>query len=134
MTFLFKSIASWTLLLLILIQFIPLNRINLAPDSTFPAPDTIKNALKRSCYDCHSNETRWNGIAYIAPVSWWISGIVASGRTALNFSTSNDKNKAKIRKVLTEISVHYPLYYLWQPDAQLSLIETNLLMKWLTES
>jgi hypothetical protein len=131
MTFSFKSIASWTLLLLLILQFIPLNRINVPADSTITAPDPIKKVLKRSCYDCHSNETRWTGFAYIAPASWWISGIVASGRKALNFSTASNKNRAKIRKVISGKQAHYQLYYLWKPDAQLTLTETNLLMKWL---
>jgi hypothetical protein len=132
MTVLFKSIASWTLLLLILIQFIHLNRSNPPAFINSPAPDQIKNALKKSCYDCHSNETRWTGITYMAPVSWWLSGMVASGRTALNFSTSNRyKNKAKIRKVISENASHYQLYYIWEPDAQLTVTETGQLMKWL---
>jgi hypothetical protein len=131
MTFSCKSIASWTLLLLMLMQFIPLKRINPPAVSTIQAPEIVKKALKKSCYDCHSNETRWTSIAWIAPVSWLASSIVASGRSALNFSAWNNKKRSEIRKVISEGSVHQRLYYLWKPQAQLTTAETSTLLEWL---
>jgi len=62
----FKSIAGWTLLLLILIQFVPLRRINPPATESFKAPQPIRRILKNACYDCHSYETRWPKAAYIA--------------------------------------------------------------------
>ena len=131
MAFSFKSIASWALLLLLLMQFIPLNRTNPAPVSSMQAPNVINNALKKSCYDCHSNETRWPAIAWIAPTSWLASGIVTSGRNALNFSAWNNNKKREIREVIVGRAAHQGLYFLWKPDAQLTVTETNALLKWL---
>ena len=42
--------------------------------------------LKRSCSDCHSNETVWPWYTQIAPVSWLMARGVAEGRKAVNFS------------------------------------------------
>lgn len=50
------------------------------------APAKIDAVLRRACYDCHSNETRWPWYTYIAPVSWLIERDVELGRKELNFS------------------------------------------------
>jgi hypothetical protein len=131
MTFSFKSITSWALLLIILMQFIPLNRINPLAVSDIQAPDLVKKGLLRSCYDCHSNETRWPAFAWIAPASWLASRSVASGRAALNFSAWNNKKRSKIRKVISEKPAHQQLYYLWNPDAKLTIKETTATLEWL---
>jgi hypothetical protein len=131
MTFSLKSTTSWALLVLILMQFTPLKRINPPTVSVIQAPDNVKIALKKSCYDCHSNETRWPALAWIAPASWLASGIVTSGRNALNFSTWNNKKRAKIRKTLSEGSAHQQLYYLLRPERQLTATETGTILQWL---
>jgi len=131
MTFSFKSITSWSLLSLILMQFIPLNRINPPAGADIGAPDLVKNALKRGCYDCHSNETHWSGIAYIAPLSWLVSDIVTSGRKALNFSAGYKEKNSEINRIISERPAHQRLYYLWKADAQLTDSETSALLKWL---
>jgi len=137
MTFSIKSIASWSVIVLILIQFIPLNRINPPANPKIQLPDTIKSSLKKACYDCHSYETQWTQIAYVAPASWLACSIVSSGRTALNFSTLNKNQRGellltmKIRNVVKKGSAHQQLYYLLKPEAQLSTTETKSLLQWL---
>ena len=141
MTFTLKSIASWTLLLLILMQFIPLNRINPPVVSDFQTPLVIKSSLKKACYDCHSNETRWTAIAYIAPVSWLLSSTVSSGRNVLNFSRWNNGTNAQTRSqraaiisILNYGTMHQQLYYRWRSDAQLTDHETKTVLSWLNGS
>ncbi|MEI8185105.1 MAG: heme-binding domain-containing protein [Chlorobiaceae bacterium] len=141
MTFSLKSMVSWTLLVLMLMQFIPLNRINPPVSDDVQTPFIIKSLLKKACYDCHSNETRWRGIAYIAPISWVLSSTVASGRNVVNFSLWNNKKKeqikvqqAEIRKVIAEGPVHQQLYYFWNSEAQLNTRETQVLIQWINES
>ena len=136
-----KSFASWSILLLILIQFIPLNRTNPPALSDFNAPDAIKCSLKKACYDCHSNETRWTRAAYIAPISWLVSGTVSSGRNILNFSMWNNKKTTEtirqtmnIRKIIREGPAHQHIYYLWKPEAQLTKQEIGTILNWLDSS
>ena len=49
-------------------------------------PSEVVSILKRACYDCHSNETKWPAYSYVAPVSWLVQKHVADGRRQLNFS------------------------------------------------
>ena len=49
-------------------------------------PPAIDSLLRRSCYDCHSAETKWPLYARVAPVSWLIARDVVQGRSDLDFS------------------------------------------------
>jgi hypothetical protein len=51
-----------------------------------PIPDRVQTVLRRSCMDCHSNETQWPWYSYIAPVSWGVVGDVNNGRDHMNMS------------------------------------------------
>jgi hypothetical protein len=137
----FKTIASWTVLLLMLIQFIPMNRINPPVYSDIQAPDPVKKYLKKACYACHSNETEWAHIAYIAPASWLVSAKVTSGRNVLNFSIWNNKNNAensrqkrKMSRIVLEGTSHQRLYYTLKPKAQLTEQESKVVLDWLNAS
>jgi hypothetical protein len=78
--------------LLITIQFFRPERSNPALDPSgditaqVPVPSAVRSILKRSCFDCHSNETRWPWYTNIAPVSWLVANDVKEGRAHLNFS------------------------------------------------
>lgn len=85
-----KIVAGLALLGLvgfIAIQFIPVNRDNppVVNEPKWDSPQT-KALAERACYDCHSNETKWNWYSKIAPVSWYVVHDVHEGRAALNFS------------------------------------------------
>ena len=41
---------------------------------------------ERSCYDCHSNLTKWRWYSNVAPASWFVQHDVEEGRGNLNFS------------------------------------------------
>lgn len=58
------------------------------PPSTAPfeGPPEVMKILRRSCYDCHSNETKLVWYDRIAPASWLVNKDVEKGRKALNFS------------------------------------------------
>ena len=38
----------------------------------YTVPDNVQAILKQSCYDCHSNNTRYPWYANVEPVGWWI--------------------------------------------------------------
>ncbi len=46
----------------------------------------VESILRRSCADCHSNQTRWPWYSNVAPVSWFVIDHVNHGRRHLNFS------------------------------------------------
>ena len=134
MTLSLKSIGSWSVLSLMMMQFIPLNRINPPVVSDVQTPYAIKTSIKKACYDCHSNETRWTGIAYIAPISWLVSSTVSSGRNVVNFSIWNNEKRelkqADIIRVIAEGPLHQRFYYICNPEKQLDTRETKIITEW----
>jgi len=49
-------------------------------------PDDVQTILKTSCYDCHSNNTKYPWYANIQPVAWWLDDHVVEGKKEINFS------------------------------------------------
>ncbi len=88
----FKKIALYTAVVLVLIQFIRIDKTNqaLTLQNDFiqvsGADQEIASILKASCYDCHSNEVTYPWYTNIAPVSWWIKHHINEGSEHLNFS------------------------------------------------
>jgi hypothetical protein len=83
-----KRIFLGSLAVFIAIQLVPVDRADPPVDPTKklqPPPD-VEAILRVSCYDCHSNETRWPWYAYVAPVSWFVANHVHDGRRHLNLS------------------------------------------------
>ena len=127
------------LLILIAIQFIRPEKTNppVNEKTTLKAPENVMEILKRSCYDCHSNETVWPWYSNIAPLSWSIISHVNDGRKALNFSnwTKIDpkiKEKRIKRAIKTTANGMMPLStYLWlHEDAKLSKEDKEVLKAW----
>jgi hypothetical protein len=127
------------LLILIAIQFIRPEKTNppVNEKTTLKAPENMMEILKRSCYDCHSNETVWPWYSNIAPLSWSIISHVNDGRKALNFSnwTKIDpkiKEKRIKRAIKTTANGMMPLStYLWlHEDAKLSKEDKEVLKGW----
>jgi len=50
-------------------------------------PDDVQHILKASCYDCHSNNTRYPWYWQIQPVMWFMNGHIEDAKDDLNFST-----------------------------------------------
>ena len=74
------------------IQFVPVEGIGANPDERFEvqAPPEVMAILRESCFDCHSNETRWPWYARLAPGSWLMVRDVRKGRARFNFSEWGD--------------------------------------------
>jgi len=49
-------------------------------------PAKVATVLRRSCQDCHSNQTHWPWYSYVAPVSWIVANDVHAARRQMNFS------------------------------------------------
>ncbi|HEX4309205.1 MAG TPA: heme-binding domain-containing protein, partial [Acidobacteriaceae bacterium] len=50
------------------------------------APPEVKQILRSSCYNCHSNETRLSWFDEPAPAYWMVARDVRMARAKLNFS------------------------------------------------
>jgi cytochrome c len=51
-----------------------------------PVPAPVMSTVRRACFDCHSDETRWPWYAGMPMASWFIERDVKAGRGQVNFS------------------------------------------------
>ena len=125
------------LALFLIIQFVPVDQHNPPVEAEVPASPEVRSVLRRACYDCHSNETRWPWYSRIAPASWLIAHDVNEGREVLNFSTWNRLATKKRIHALHESWEEVeegempPWFYLLpHPDARLSEGDRAALRDW----
>lgn len=89
------------LAVLILIQFIrpEKNLGELHTETDFmlvsEVPDNLTSIFLNSCYDCHSNHTRYPWYSNVAPISWYLNKHVEEGKAHLNFSSWGIMDKAQ---------------------------------------
>lgn len=132
-----KAALLGILVVTALLQTVQPDRSN--PEITAPleAPPEVMAVLRRACYDCHSNETRWPWYSYLSPVSILVANHVQEGRRHLNFSDWSSWDAAKQMHASSEIlevleTGEMPLksYLLLHPDAELSAADKALLRSW----
>lgn len=102
-----------------------------------PVPAAVSSVLRRSCFDCHSDETRWPWYARAIPISWLISHDVDEGRGQLNFSRWTEYNVYDRADLLDSVceqvqTGEMPIwqYRLLHRDAALSTTEADTVCSW----
>jgi hypothetical protein len=100
-------------------------------------PPAVQTTLRRACYDCHSNETRWPWYSSVAPVSWFVIGHVNDGRRRLNFSEwdAHDRRTPTppFGRICQEVSgggMPLSSYLLLHDDARLTPADVSQLCAW----
>lgn len=130
--FVLKRAALAGLGLFLLIQFVPYGRTHGNPPVTRAARWSSRKGeqiAQESCYDCHSNLTKWRWYSNVAPVSWLLAHDVEDGRGALDFSEW-DRGQPPVGKVVDQVNGGGmpPLQYkLAHPSAALSESEKSQL-------
>jgi len=122
-------------------QFVPVVRSN-PMERNFPdAPAEVQTLMRRSCNDCHSNETNWPWYAQVAPVSFLVARDVKEGRKKLNLSVWDRYDDVRIARKKNEIAKEVgrgnmpPWYYVpLHPEAKLSAQERELIVMWANKS
>ena len=129
--------AAGALLLLLLMQLVPAEGTNPPVISDIDAPAEIREILRRSCYDCHSHETRWPWYSYVAPMSWFVVDHVDDGRADLNFSDwpvfdfeAQDLAFEDIEQQIEQGEMPLTSYLLLHPSARLSDDDRRRLLRW----
>jgi len=124
--------------LLVAIQLVPSGVINPASKGEVFAPPEIQNTLRRSCYDCHSNQTQWSWYSHVAPFSWAVARDIERGRRQLNFSEWGDYYPVTRRRKLQwmgralQQEAMPPLSYrLIHPSSRLSPQDRAQLERWI---
>ena len=120
------------------IQLVPIHRTNPPVTSEIQVSADVHAVLKRACYDCHSNETRWPWYAAIPPASWLVVRDVTIGRKEMNFSnwtlysTAVRTRKARwMNRSLQQENMPPWEYRLVHPDARVTEAERIELERWL---
>jgi hypothetical protein len=100
-------------------------------------PTEIGSILRRSCYDCHSNETVWPWYSNVAPASWLVADDVSKARRMMNFSEWGNYKLGKVLSLLEGICEEtsngdMPLsqYTFMHPATGLSQVEIKALCDW----
>ena len=114
------------LLILILIQFIPVDRTNppVVREPNWDSPKTRAYAV-RACFDCHSNETKWPAYSYVAPVSWLVADDVKEGRKDFNMSDWKPGKGDEAAKEVRKGDMPMWQYTLMHSEANLTNAEKN---------
>jgi hypothetical protein len=70
----------------------------------YPIPDNVRVTLEKSCYDCHSNNTRYPWYAKLQPVAWWLNSHVDEGKGEINFDEFLTYPAKKARHKMEEVN------------------------------
>jgi len=104
-----KSSKSLTIVfavasVLILTSWLASPKIEHPPVSgEFDGPENIAAIFRRSCYDCHSNQTKLQWFDKLSPISWIVAADIKEARSRFNFSTWKDQSPADQQGRLWEI-------------------------------
>ncbi|MEA2165441.1 MAG: hypothetical protein QOK37_3568 [Thermoanaerobaculia bacterium] len=125
------------LALFVFIQFIPVPKTNPPATGEIQTPPDVKAVFRKSCYDCHSNETRYPWYNHVAPVSWLLYRDVTQARRKMNFSAwqqmPQDLQNQRRKQVWEEVSSGGmpPWFYLpLHPAAKVSAADKAILKAW----
>ncbi len=129
-----KKILIALVIIFIGIQFIPVERTNPPVISEIDAPADVKAILKKTCYNCHSNETNWVWYTKIAPASFLAASDVNEGRKHLNFSEWDINKEVKIKEdVWDEVREEQMppwQYRVFHSESKLTQEEKDILRNW----
>jgi uncharacterized membrane protein len=131
-----KKILIALIIVLVGIQFIPVERTNPPVKNEIDAPADVKAILKKTCYNCHSNETNWVWYTKIAPASFLAVSDVNDGRKHLNFSewdiNKEMKAKEEIWDEVREEQMPPWQYRIFHSESKLTQEEKDIIRNWAT--
>ncbi|HEX7476605.1 MAG TPA: heme-binding domain-containing protein [Polyangiales bacterium] len=91
--------------------------------------DATRQLAERACFDCHSNQTHWPWYSNVAPVSWLVTRDVNKGRSAVNFTELQYKQR-RTKDASDQVrDGEMPLWFyaILHPKAQLTAAERKAL-------
>ena len=143
-----KKMAWFGLTVFLLMQlYQPAHNVNYEQDTSlnlttmYKAPNNIKTMLQTSCYDCHSNNTKYPWYNRIQPGGWFMANHIKDGKNELNFNefgnNSIRRQKSKLKAITGQIkSDEMPLtsYTIIHRNAILSKKNKTLLISWMEKT
>jgi hypothetical protein len=133
----------WTAVVFVVVfvclQFIRPELTNPPATAELQAPPEVKQVLKNSCYNCHSNETKLPWFDKVVPAYWLVSSDVKEARKHLNFSEIGKLPAAQQKCFLFEAvnmiqlgAMPLPSYLRVHPGAAVTPRELSVLRNYLT--
>lgn len=108
---------------------------------TTKAPKNISKLIQTSCYDCHSNNTKYLWYDYIQPARFFMESHIATGKENLNFNEwgnySSRKQNNKLERIAKQIeSNEMPLssYTLIHKKAILTASQKKEVLDWINKT
>lgn len=109
--------------------------------SVIPVPQDVQSILKKSCADCHSEETVYPWYTKIQPVGWWINHHIEEGRMEFDmnhFGLYDAKRQNHLLEEIEEVieSGEMPMksYVIMHSAAKLNAKEKSTLINWANQS
>lgn len=104
---------------------------------TYSLPDSVLVVLRKSCYDCHSNNTAYPWYTHVQPIGWFMDWHIKDGKHELNFSEfggySPKRQASKLKSIAASIedgTMPLPSYLWMHTNARLTDREKTLLTEW----
>jgi hypothetical protein len=117
-------IAAALLIVFLGLQFVRPAIGNPPVTADLEAPPQVKQILRNSCYNCHSNETKLAWFDRIVPAYWLVASDVKEARMHLNFSEIGARPAGEQKGILYEAvnqvqlgAMPLPSYRRVHPDA-----------------
>jgi hypothetical protein len=103
----------------------------------FSVPSDVAEILRTSCYDCHSNRTRYPWYAEVQPAGWWLNSHITDGKRQLNFSEFTARPLRwqfhRFENIVEQVDkdeMPLPSYLIIHTDAKLSPPQKDRLITW----
>ncbi|GAB3338592.1 heme-binding domain-containing protein [Marivirga atlantica] len=131
------KLSLWIVLIVLVgIQFVPVQRDEIEPVTNadfiehYESPIVIGNIIRASCYDCHSNQSKYPWYSNVQPIGWLLQNHISEGKSELNLSEfgnlSNRMKRMKINSIISQIAddkMPLPSYVLMHSDAKLDSLK-----------
>lgn len=137
-----KKILLFLLIIFVVIQLIrPARNISATSELEIRAalqlPGDVESILKRSCYDCHSNNTNYPWYMNVQPFAWFMANHIEDGNKELNFNSLSNmtsrRQRTKYRAIEAAVEEGYmplPSYTLIHTNAKLTPHEKAIVINW----
>ncbi len=140
-----KTIIGILLVAFVVLQFIPIffkkettsPQANASIYNAMAVPEDIQTILKKSCADCHSQQTNYPWYSHIQPLGMWIDHHIEEGKEHFNmddfanYSSEDQKHLLEeLAEVVEEGEMPLKSYTIIHQEAKLTPEEKARFTRW----
>lgn len=104
----------------------------------YHVPDSVQVIFAATCYDCHSNNTRYPWYSYIQPARFMMERHIRNGKKDLNFSEfgnySKRRQESKFESIIKQVRAgEMPLtsYTILHKNSKLTSKQKETVINWI---